>query len=766
MIQERPLKRIRFDVPRQDEIENAISVVQVMNPASTVLFAKNNSMYDTRMGAFRNVRCATCGQGYAACPGHCGHIRLHSPCLNPSFIGSVLSKLLARLCARCSSTDCGCGKRKKTVKMRQAHRGPLRYQFEAQDGAKVSIQELYQMLRGDPEADKAFLKSLVVLPVSSRPPNLMGGQWRMDPISRLYLVVLKRNIALEMRRPLHKEIETELHEALQGAVDVLFDTGNSQAKSATQAGGLRQRLDGKQGRLRMNLMGKRTEFSARSVLSGDPKLGVNEVGVPQSVADDLTIPVRVNRFNIQELLREKRTKYVVRNGERFDARVAPAQQLQIGDVVERCLRDGDLVAVNRQPTLHRGSIVACYVRVFPCSTFRLNYSTMITLNADTDGDEINLHVPQDLESRAELEQLMLASTNIVCSQASRPLVGCTQDALLGCYLLSRETRVNREFALEMLYAAHVEQDESDLWDRVAGADATEVHGAALVSMLLEDLGIEVPGYSTEGFQVRQNRCSGTLDKAVVGVAENSLLHHVFLSHGHLKAAMLLHKLQLVAGAYLDRVGFSVGVQDCVPDQAGEIHFDDLNADLHRRTVLGTRSEAREEAALCDALGALTKLPASTGRQSALLQMIQGGSKGSLLNFNQITRCVGQQLETEGRIARRFKDRCLPHFPKFDTSVESRGLVRESFVRGLGPAAFFFHAMGGRIGLIDTACKTSVTGAQHRRLVKSLEALVVQDAGGGERLVVNSSTGSVVQFAYGEDNLDGTYLKSFTPKINN
>jgi DNA-directed RNA polymerase II subunit RPB1 len=149
----------------------------------------------------------------------------------------------------------------------------------------------------------------------------------------------------------------------------------------------------------------------------------------------------------------------------------------------------------------------------------------------------------------------------------------------------------------------------------------------------------------------------------------------------------------------------------------------------------------------------------------LLDMIVSGAKGSISNFNQITRVVGQQIEAEGRVSKRFsgETRTMPHFSKYDMSAGSRGLVKNSFIKGLSPHEFFFHAMGGRIGLIDTACKTSETGAQSRRLIKVMEPLVTKDFGDGEMMVVNNITNQIVQFAYGEDNYDGTFLKRLKVK---
>ena len=642
----------------------------------------------------------------------------------------------------------------------------LKFSFVWKAGKeRVTLAELYAMLERVEGAEEllrvGFIRTLLVLPMPSRMPQRSGQHWKMDDRSHMYLDVLRRSLELRRRGgSVPQVIRDEIHARMQDALNILFDVTNTHTRlrrNVRDAGGLRQSVEGKKGLLRANIMGKRVDFCARTVLSGDPALGINEIGVPRSVAEKLTVNVRMNDLNINSA---RRARYVVkRDGSRYDLKVCPNILVEVGDVIERSLENGDLVAVNRQPTLHRGSIIGCYIRIFECSTFRLNYSTMITLNADTDGDEINMHVPQDLASRAELEELMLASTNIVSSQASAPLVGCTQDSLLGCNLLSRDAALCRADFQTLQYAVGV---SCDAQPHVFGRSRALYPGNLILGCILDALGAEVAFYQNEKdtFCVRGNRVMyGFMDKSVVGVAENSLVHHVFLSLGHRAAARMLHMLQKAAAAYLDIVGFSVGVGDCVVEHP-PIDFPRLEEHLLTRTWGGPEWTDADEGELCGALGELTKLKADSCPRNNLLAMINCGSKGSVMNFNQITRVVGQQQEIEGRIQRRMNNgtRTLPCYPFNCASAGSRGLVKHSFVKGLKPEEFFMHAMGGRIGIIDTSCKTAETGYLYRRLVKTLEVLAVKDFGGGRRPVVNTITGQVVMFQYGGDGLDSTYMK--------
>lgn len=824
------MRRITFTTLCDTDARRSLSVVHVSNDKLNVEFAKNHSLHDTRMGAFFNVPCGTCGKSDRECPGHFGHIELQEPVLIPSVRKSgLLREVLEKFCLKCFRARCLCrdsdeersGKRRRLVSRpvmevedgaisfevvkeeapapcvgiyakltkNVCARSPLRYSIVwAHDPTtELTLRALYVLLKQIPReemlnefphtrstnirdvSEMVFMKYLLVVPLNHRRPNEVGGAWVSDSLTLMYGNVMKKNREIRTQRAFpHTGLIDEVHVSLQSAVDVIYDSNDRRAIGRNSGGGpatsgFRQRVDGKYGRLRRNLMGKRVDFSARTVLSGDPRLGINEVGIPQSIADTLTVPVVVNQYNIRGITTRHRIKYVTtkRDGKRYDLAFKQVI-LNIGDIVERSLENGDIVAVNRQPTLHRGSIVACYVRIFPCSTFRLNYSTMVTLNADTDGDEINVHVPQDLEARAELEELMLASTNIVSSQSSKPLIGLTQDSLLGSYKLSKAFLTREDF-MSILYELDITDEDFDAPDVLKPVRLWA--GTRVLTNILESLGVYIEHYEKKTFEIVDNRVvSGVLNKDVMGATDHSIAHTIYLDYGHKVAAKFIHMMQTAATAFLDIVGFSVGVGDCCIKDKGGVHvdFDALEDHLVDKFFeTGGKWSEQDEGALTGALGELTKLDACTdGEDNALLDMIQSGAKGSLLNFNQITRLVGQQTTEDGRIPKGFykSGRTLPHYSKFDPTAGPRGLVKNSFIKGLTPQEFYFHAMGGRTGLIDTAIKTAITGDHFRKLIKTTESIVVKDSGDGERMVFNQATGRVIQFNYGENGIDALYEK--------
>jgi DNA-directed RNA polymerase II subunit RPB1 len=269
----------------------------------------------------------------------------------------------------------------------------------------------------------------------------------------------------------------DLADLLQYHVATQMDNEISGLPRSQQRGGkpiksIRQRLVGKAGRIRGNLMGKRVDFSARTVrpihshippvfasqlnslcawqvITGDPNLAVDQVGVPQTIAKNLTFPETVTRWNIDKMRKlvangpntHPGAKLIIRSdGKEVDLRFVKKtsdQHLEIGYKVERHMVDDDVVLFNRQPSLHKMSIMGHKAKILPWSTFRLNLSCTSPYNADFDGDEMNMHLCQSVQSRAETLELMMVPRQIVSPQGNKPVIGIVQDTLLGCSKVSR-----------------------------------------------------------------------------------------------------------------------------------------------------------------------------------------------------------------------------------------------------------------------------------------------------------------------------------------
>jgi len=308
--------------------------------------------------------------------------------------------------------------------------------------------------------DWMILTAFPVPPPPVRPSVMMDAASRSeDDLTYKLNEIVKANNRLKRQEeagaPAH--VVREFAALLQFHVTTYIDNTKPGHPVATQRSGraiksISQRLKGKEGRVRGNLMGKRVDFSARTVISGDPNIALDELGVPWSIALTLTVPETVTPHNVARLAAlvdagphpppgATGARFIVReDGTRLDLRFLKKdadRHLEYGYRVERHLQNGDVVLFNRQPSLHKMSMMGHRVRILPHSTFRLNLSVTSPYNADFDGDEMNMHVPQSAETRAEAAEVMAVPRNIVSPQANKPVIGIVQDTLLGCRLMTK-----------------------------------------------------------------------------------------------------------------------------------------------------------------------------------------------------------------------------------------------------------------------------------------------------------------------------------------
>jgi DNA-directed RNA polymerase II subunit RPB1 len=598
-------------------------------------------------------------------------------------------------------------------------------------------------------------------------------------------------------------VVTEFESLLQFHVATYMDNdiaGQPQAlqKSGRPVKSIRARLKGKEGRLRGNLMGKRVDFSARTVITGDPNLSLDEVGVPRSIARTLTYPETVTPYNIAKLHQLVRNgpnqhpgaKYVIRDGgERIDLqhhKRAGEISLQYGWKVERHIVDGDFIIFNRQPSLHKESMMGHRVRVMPYSTFRLNLSVTSPYNADFDGDEMNLHVPQSEETRAEVKELCMVPKNIVSPQRNSPLMGIVQDTLCGVYkMCRRDVFLPKEMVMNILLWVPD-------WDGVIPEPAIIKpkpmwSGKQIVSLIVPpglnllrtDKKAGMNPLNDEGCFIDEGEIMfGLFAKAIVGAASGGIVHIVYNEKGPDAAMKFFNGCQKVINYWLLHNGFSIGIGDTVPDKVTITQIE-ATIERHKQEVVEYTKSATDntleplpgmniretfESKVSKSLNGARDVAGSETEKSLkdsnnAIQMARSGSKGSNINISQMTALVGQQSVEGKRIPFGFKYRTLPHFTKDDYSPESRGFVENSYLRGLTPTEFFFHAMAGREGLIDTAVKTAETGYIQRRLVKALEDVMAKYDG-----TVRNSLGDIVQFIYGEDALDGQHIEKQNVEI--
>ena len=508
-----------------------------------------------------------------------------------------------------------------------------------------------------------------------------------------------------------------------------------------------ERLKSKEGRIRGNLMGKRVDFSARSVITPDPNISIDEVGVPIKIAMNLTFPESVNEFNIDRLKtlvengpnRYPGAKYIKKCDSsyrtvRINDTNSHEMQIQFGDIVERHLMDGDYVLFNRQPSLHKMSMMAHRVRVMQYDTFRLNVCCTPSYNADYDGDEMNMHVPQSLQTENELKQLASVPTQILTPKDSAPIISVVQDIALGIFKMTADNvQLNGKQVMNLL--SNNNKFSGKMPDAIPndnGNDSESSHAWAgksiLSTVFAPTLNTQVGGAVIKNGQIAKQ--SSQLNKKTYQAMTTGIVHSTLNDYGKDETRALFDNTQRIICDWLVYNGFSVGVSDLVLNTDTKDHIskalskidtdvEEFTDKIHRgiienQSYLNNREYIEMEMSKIidsnnkNVESSVYKDPNIVSSDNRMLNMVNSSSKGNKINVQQMMGAVGQCSVDGKRISYGFDDRTLPHYQKFDDGPEARGFVKHSFMDGLNPQEFFFHAMGGREGLIDTAVK-SVTG---------------------------------------------------------
>ena len=640
----------------------------------------------------------------------------------------------------------------------------------------------------DPEKSRPEWMILTVLPVppvTARPSiTLDNGQRSEDDLTHKLVDIIRINQRFMENREAGAPqlIIEDLWELLQYHVTTFMDNEISGTPPARHRSGrplktLSQRLKGKEGRFRGSLSGKRVNFSSRTVISPDPTLSLNEVGVPERVATEMTQTMNVNERNLETARRYvsngpeahpganyvrrpdgRRLKVTEKNCEELSEKVEPGWE------VSRHLIDGDIVIFNRQPSLHRMSIMAHEVVVMPYKTFRLNTTVCPPYNADFDGDEMNMHALQNEEARSEARVLMRVQEQMLSPRFGENILGAIQDHVTATYLLTNQNpHFNETQALDLLRATRIDElPDAD------GEEDGEAYwtGRTIFSELLPDgLDLQFTSSAGDGVVIEDGQLlEGTIDEDAVGAFGGEVVDTVAKDYSRTRARILINEVSSLAVRTIMHFGFSIGIDDeSIPEEAQE-QVDE---------AIGSARERVQELIETYRRGDLESLPGRTvdetlemkimqtlgkARDSAgdiaedhfdadnpAVVMAESGARGSMLNLTQMAGCVGQQAVRGERINRGYEGRTLSHFEPNDLSADAHGFVEHSYHEGLEPKEFFFHAMGGREGLVDTAVRTSKSGYLQRRLINALSELETQYDG-----TVRDTSDTVVQFEFGED----------------
>ena len=792
-----------------------------------------NGVFDARFGVIENGKvCPTCKQTNQFCPGHFGHIRLARPVYLYQFFDMV-EKLANVICLNCSKIlanedtvtslkSTGLSRFKEVRDLRPTPRkdevlqcphcetaifkkiakvigkaATLEGQSNVEGTDPVVIQpemilrafqrmtdEDCRLIGLNPEFARPewmVCTVLAVPPLTVRPSVVMDDNQRMeDDLTHKLIDILRAND--KVREKIDKEESAEVLDKytakLQYDVATYVDNDIKGLEPSAQRSGrplrtLKSRFGAKTGRVRGNLMGKRVDFSARSVITPDANIELDELGVPEEIAINLTFPEIVSPYNRDRLLGYvkngpdkhpgAKSVYLKADDRTVSLRYVNPDTIDIreGDVVHRHLIHGDIVLFNRQPSLHKASMMAHRVVVLPYSTFRLNVSATRPYNADFDGDEMNMHVPQSIASATELRYIASVLRNIVSPRTNSPIIQLFQDTMTGAYRISQPgVKVPEPIAMNILARLKLPFVRKGIpWT-----------GSELISA----------AFPMMNYKGRINLKNGQLEDGNVlqkgGVS--GLLHVVYTDFGPERCGQLINDIQSIVTQYNLYTGFSVGTSDLIANQPtrefvaeqlkkGRDRVAEILSAVHSGQFVnlqglsdGAQLEDDISSALKEVAASInTKVIGSLDKANRIVQMVDSGSKGGEQNITQMVALLGQQLIEGKRVQYTLQDRTLPHFARYDDGVESRGFVQHSFVDGLMPAEFFYHAQAGREGLIDTAVKTSDTGYIQRRLMKSMEDQHVEHDG-----TVRNVTGSVIQFVYGEDGVDTVAVESQTCEL--
>ena len=817
-------------------------------------FPYPQGLMDLHLGVIDpGLRCKTCDNKAADCPGHFGHIELAKPVIHVGYT-RLIRKLLRVTCR-------GCGKILLSPEEIQKTLGPVNERFGqlitekdikkervcpycgeqqhkvnfekpttfsevwTEDGKKqdhrLTPADIRSRLEKIPDEDLRLfglapdvarpewtcLTVLPVPPVTMRPSIILeNGQRSEDDLTHKLVDIIRINQRFKENQDAGAPqlIIEDLWELLQYHLTTYMDNEVAGCPPARHRSGrplktISQRLKGKDGRFRGSLSGKRVNFSARTVISPDPYLSIGEVGLPLAIANEMSVPVQVTKFNLDEVRQivlngpirpyidsPCGANYVIRPDKRRvrlneETRETVAEMIEPGWSVDRQLRNGDIVLFNRQPSLHRMSIMAHRVILMDGKTFRLNPAVCPPYNADFDGDEMNLHVPQTEEARGEAKMLCSVQENIMSPRFGGPIIGGIHDHISGIFLLTHTLRwFTKKDALYLLKHSAPEhmptpgkvEDGIKYWSN-----------KQIFSMILPDSLNMVYRASScinckeckrelcerDAFvQIKDGQLiTGTIDKKSIGAFDGTILQRIVRQDNLARGAQFVDDVTKLSirGIMYDGFSFGIDDEDLAKSEYGQI-ADVLKAakvDVTRRIRVyeddqlepmpGRTVEETLEMQIMQVLGkARDKTGEIAGRHLGLsnsaVVMAVSGARGSMLNLTQMAGCIGQQAVRGERITRGYEGRTLPHFKRGDRGAEAHGFVENSYKSGLTPTEFFFHAIGGREGLVDTAVRTSQSGYLQRRMINALQDLKV-----AYDKTVRTTGGRIIQFEYGEDGTD-------------
>ena len=603
--------------------------------------------------------------------------------------------------------------------------GELRAEIESSSGQKRAnaikrLEVIEAFLKSGNKPEWIIMDVIPVIPPELRPMvQLDGGRFATSDLNDLYRRVINRNNRLkrllELRAP--DIIVRNEKRMLQEAVDALIDNGR-RGRPVTGPGNrplksLSDMLRGKQGRFRQNLLGKRVDYSGRSVIVVGPELKMYQCGLPKEMALELFKP-----FVMKKLV-EDGLAHNIKSAKRMVERV----RTEVWDVLEVVIKDHP-VMLNRAPTLHRLGIQAFEPVLVEGRAIKLHPLVCTAFNADFDGDQMAVHVPLSVEAQAEARFLMLASNNILKPQDGQPVVCPTQDMIIGCYYLTLqrdgEKGEGRAFSSEDEAIMAYQNGDITLQSKIRIRMEREWNGEKRRKLVDTSLGRvifnnAIPqdlGYVDRS--IEENAFKLEVDKLVAKGDLKGIVDRCYRRHGATTTSEVLDRIKALGFKYSTRGGITVGFQDItVPEKKPEIlaaaekEVDGID-NLYRAGLL---SEAERRSSVIRIWEKATNevtdaLMATLDPYNPITMMSDSGARGSISQIRQLAGMRGLMADPSGQIIE------VP--------------IRANFREGLTVLEFFISSHGARKGLADTALRTADSGYLTRRLVDVSQDVIVRE----------------------------------------
>lgn len=828
------IKSIEFSIIGSDE--NLIdSNSKILN--SKIL--KDNipvpdGIYNINLGTTDNkFRCYTCYNYKTFCPGHSGHIESPYPLISP-FAKKDLLRWLKIICFNCGNTilDNSYSIKDHIQKVKNlkenicAHCGfknhkiylnpknnmfIMLYDEDTDEEIRLYNTTIEKILNKISEETvqklkkkihpKNYINRIIRVPAVTVRPDVKkynGSRSNINDIT----ASLKTIMMILEKMPLFiddgdiNNMDKKIKDALDTIELQYFSMiKNSQSSANTpqlqstnnaKLISLSARHVGKTGRVRGNLMSKRIFYMARSVISGDPNLRLNEVGIPLSVARNIQIPIVVNDYNMSECLIyfNNKNKYypgctkIIKksDGREYDITINQKLTLDIGDILYRDIIDGDYLAMNRQPSLLFSSISGHVVRVmYKGNTIRLSINVTDTLyGGDFDGDQMNAIIPHSIVSRNECNTLTSLKRWILSYKHGNPSIGIYHDGLLNTFLFTKHNhKINKYNAMQML--KRTKNIDFNLLQK-------GINSRDLLSLILPKINYyKKTCYYNSDYEhmIKYNDdqkniiikngkiLTGCFDKKSVGQGVNdSVFHIIHNEYGPDLTFDIIYEIQQICSYFINHRGFTINYDDILISDKGNKLVEEKTKKIlddsftitqkvkenQYITPINTTLEEYYEKLQIAALNLgddfLEPILSSIDPNNNLYNLITSGTKGKPNNLLQISSAIGQTSIAGKRMASNFSHgRSLPYFERFNLNPLSKGFVPDSYSNGVNNVAFIFQAMEARVSITNKALSTADTGYQNRKSIRNLESNVI------DNIRKTRKKYKIVQNLYGGDGID-------------